>query len=103
CPRRSEPRTGDRGPLPLGSGRLDQTRITDCLVTGLVFRDDVAGNPPALADLVATLTRPFPNLGTALPAWAGSWLAPAATCRVTPSMVGKCADLLAKFLAVRPT
>src|SRR5262244_1924170 len=42
------------------------------LVRGLVLRDDVGGNTPALIDLVTALLGPCPDLGTALAARAST-------------------------------
>ncbi len=72
------------------------------LVGGLVLGDDVARNATALADLVAALPSPFPDLRTTLPARPSSRLPPSPACRRPARVIGKCADLLSQFLAVRP-
>src|SRR5260370_4001056 len=50
-----------------------------CLVRGLVLRNDVRRNTPALIDLVSALLRPLPDLGAALAA--GTSSRPAAPSR----------------------
>src|SRR5258707_6059783 len=72
------------------------------LVGGLVLGDDVARNATALADLVAAMPSPFPDLRTTLPARASSRLPPSPACRRPARVIGECADLLSQFLAVRP-
>ena len=68
---------------------------------GLVLGDDAGRNPTALADFVPALARPLPDLRTTFPTRAGACFAPTSTRARPPGVVGKCADLLAEFLAVR--
>src|SRR5690348_16870434 len=64
------------------------------LMRSLVLGDDVARNPPALADLVSALASPFPDLRAALTARAGPRLAAATGSGRPARVVGECADLL---------
>src|SRR5215471_1976303 len=63
---------------------------TGLLVGGLVLGDDVARNAAALADLVAALPSPFPDLRTTLPAGASTRLPPSPGGRRPAGVIGKC-------------